>query len=467
MFAIPVFQRVDRLGLELRTISVHTKKGTTINGVAVDVTSCCQVKIQGWSTTAEETLSPGTSSKISGDLQMDYSAISLAAQHFIGKKDRDIEETIKQTVAGHQRAIIGVLTVEALYRDREQFSKRVLDLCFNDMRNMGLSIVSYTVAEITDDQGYIQALGVTQTESVKRDATEGRAVHENQGKARSAIEERNSCVEVNKQKEWMIKSDLDRDLKMYNANVEREKMKVIEKKAKQIEEAIQDEAVLTQRQKTLAAERKEEMLVIEEEVHIARLNQEKVTHVPADARLYAAKMERKRIEELAEAEANKTRTEGIGSADAQAAKIERQGRAKAEQEAYAVKKMGDAQAEAIRAKGMAEVEVKLAEAKAIKAKGMAEVEVLRERLKIWKEWYVFISPVLKNVARFGDELRKCANEMFCVFVSVVATRVLLWRRSSNNYRRSRAPLRHHFRRRRRWCSLGQMATVDHRSSQRI
>ena len=43
------------------------------------------------------------------------------------------------------------------------------------MRNMGLAVVSYTAADITDENGYIDALGVTQTEAVKREAVEGAA----------------------------------------------------------------------------------------------------------------------------------------------------------------------------------------------------------------------------------------------------------------------------------------------------
>lgn len=156
MISVPGIERVDTLSLALRTITIYTKEGLTINGVSVDVTSACQVKIQGWS-------SPNNASGGAGgsDVTTDGSAIRLAAQHFLGMSDADIEDTIKATIAGHQRSIIGSLTLEELYRDRAAFCNRVLDLISVDMRNMGLAVVSYTVAEITDENGYIEALGVT------------------------------------------------------------------------------------------------------------------------------------------------------------------------------------------------------------------------------------------------------------------------------------------------------------------
>lgn len=46
----------------------------------------------------------------------DDKLLEAACQQFLGKKQRDIQNTILQTMEGHLRAILGTLTVEAIYR---------------------------------------------------------------------------------------------------------------------------------------------------------------------------------------------------------------------------------------------------------------------------------------------------------------------------------------------------------------
>lgn len=337
VFAVPIFQRVDSLSLALRTITVHTVHGTTINGVSVDVTSCCQVKIQGWSTGGEDEPNSRGRSSVGGDLHMDHCAIQLAAQHFIGKRDQEIEDAIQKTIAGHQRAIIGVLTVEELYKDRNAFSKRVLDLCHDDMRNMGLTVVSYTVAEISDDNGYIEALGVTQTERVKREATEGAATHQSEGKSKKATAEAEAHLKVNKEQERMIESDKLRKVTQANAQRDIDIRVAVQQKAKLIAEAEQDAVLFVERQKASAADAHAELEVLGHRVEKAKLTMMREVNVEADALLYKAKVD----------------ADGV--------------RASASAEADRVRMLGEAEAEAIR------------------AKGIAEIEVLRERVKVWQE----------------------------------------------------------------------------------
>merc|ERR550525_43493 len=52
--------------------------------------------------------------------------LEIAAEQFLGKKEDEITETILQTLEGHLRAILGTLTVEEVYKDRDQFANLVL-----------------------------------------------------------------------------------------------------------------------------------------------------------------------------------------------------------------------------------------------------------------------------------------------------------------------------------------------------
>ena len=58
----------------------------------------------------------------------------------------------KETLEGHQRAIMGTMSVEEIYRDRKTFSSRVFDTATADLVNMGITVVSYTLKDIRDDE---------------------------------------------------------------------------------------------------------------------------------------------------------------------------------------------------------------------------------------------------------------------------------------------------------------------------
>ena len=65
---------------------------------------------------------------------------------------------------------MGNMTVEEIYRDRKTFSSKVFEVATSDLVNMGMQVVSYTLKDITDDVGYLKALGEARTAEVQRDA---------------------------------------------------------------------------------------------------------------------------------------------------------------------------------------------------------------------------------------------------------------------------------------------------------
>jgi flotillin len=65
------------------------------------------------------------------------------------------------------------MTVEAIIANRKEFSEQVFEVATTDMYNMGISVISYTVKDVTDDNGYLLALGKGRTAIVKRDARIG------------------------------------------------------------------------------------------------------------------------------------------------------------------------------------------------------------------------------------------------------------------------------------------------------
>jgi flotillin len=102
-FIFPLLERVDILSLEVMTLDFTTPEVYTKPGVPIVVDGVAQVKIRG-----------------------DESSIRTAAEQFLGKTVEEIKMIALQTVEGHLRGIIGTLSVEEIYRNRDQFASSVL-----------------------------------------------------------------------------------------------------------------------------------------------------------------------------------------------------------------------------------------------------------------------------------------------------------------------------------------------------
>ena len=134
----PIIESYEVLSLELMTIDIIANKNYTITGVPINVDSVAQIKVRG-----------------------DDVSISTAAERFLSMGMRQVMEIAKQTLEGHLRAIVGTLTVEEIYKDRDMFTSKVQEVAASDMANMGLSIDSFTLRDIQDEEGYLFITGRT------------------------------------------------------------------------------------------------------------------------------------------------------------------------------------------------------------------------------------------------------------------------------------------------------------------
>ncbi|KAK2583390.1 hypothetical protein KPH14_009378 [Odynerus spinipes] len=131
VFVWPILQQVQKISLNTMTLQVESPTVYTSQGVPISVTGIAQVKIQGQN---EEML-------------------STACEQFLGKNEDEIHNIALVTLEGHQRAIMGSMTVEEIYKDRKKFSKEVFEVASSDLVNMGITVVSYTLKDIRDEEG--------------------------------------------------------------------------------------------------------------------------------------------------------------------------------------------------------------------------------------------------------------------------------------------------------------------------
>jgi len=319
-FVWPGIQHVQRLRLNTMTLQVTSNNVYSAQGVAISVTGIAQVKIQGQN---EEML-------------------LAACEQFLSKNEEQIQQVALETLEGHQRAIMGSMTVEEIYKDRKKFSQQVFEVASSDLVNMGITVVSYTLKDIRDEEGYLKALGMARTAEVKRDARIGEAEAKRDAQIKEAIaeEERMAARLLNDAE--IAKSKRDFELKKAAYDVEVQTKKAEAELAYELQAAKTKQRIKDEQMQIKVVERTQEILVQEQEIMRRERELDSTVRRPAEA-------EKFRCEKLAEA----TRNRMIMEAEA------------------------DAEAEILRGE---------AEAFAIETKAKAEAEKMAKKADAWKEY---------------------------------------------------------------------------------
>ena len=141
---IPFLEKVEYLDLNVLTVPLSTSRAYTVEGVPVSVKAVANVKIKG-----------------------DNTSLRSAAERFLGMNDNEFHQLVFQTLEGHLRAILGTLTVEEINNDRLSFAQKLTTEAAGDLEKMGIGLDALTIQEISDDEGYLDALGKRRTAEVK------------------------------------------------------------------------------------------------------------------------------------------------------------------------------------------------------------------------------------------------------------------------------------------------------------
>jgi flotillin len=307
-FIWPVLERVDLLSLEIMTIEVITDDVYTAQGVAITLEGVAQIKIAS-----------------------DDVSIRTAAERFLSKSRAEIINVAHETLAGHLRAIIGTLSVEQIYRERDIFAQSVQDVSASDLANMGLGIDTFVIKDVRDKEGYLEALGRPRIAEVKRDAT--------------------IAEQIAATKEAEAKRDYQLQQATYDNEVARRRTEA--NLAGTLQEKITNQTIAAEEVQIEVVQKQKQIEVQQQEALRRERELEATVRKPAEAKQFE-------IETLA---------------NAQKFEIE----ARAAGEANAIRQRGDAEADAARARGLAEADI-------ILKKGLAEAESMEKKAAAWQQY---------------------------------------------------------------------------------
>jgi flotillin len=135
-FVIPLIQDYAYLNLEPIQIEVPLKGALSIENIRVNVPSVFTVAI-------------GTDSE----------TMQNAAIRLLGLGTEEIKQQAGDIIFGQLRQVIASMRIEDINRDRDKFLESVQSSLEPELKKIGLVLINVNITDITDESGYIEAIG--------------------------------------------------------------------------------------------------------------------------------------------------------------------------------------------------------------------------------------------------------------------------------------------------------------------
>ena len=240
-----------------------------------------------------------------------------AAERLLGLTKNDVITQASDIILGQLRLAIATLTIEEINQDREKFLEQINANVNTELNKIGLEIINVNIKDITDESGYIDAIG-------KKAAAE--AI--NKAKVEVAQQEKLGAVgeaSANKEKEVQVAEQLAQtQIGKTNAGKE-QRIKTAELEAQAVEGENISKANIAEYNATLAVKQADAF----REGEVAKANAQRdvllAQKEQEEAKLKKEELARQEVEKLkvqvqADAEAEKARRIALGEADAIKAK---------------------------------------------------------------------------------------------------------------------------------------------------
>jgi flotillin len=172
-FVLPLIQDHAYLNLEPHQIEIPLKGALSAENIRVNVPSVFTVAI-------------GTDPEI-----MQNAAIRL-----LGLNIQEIKQQAGDIIFGQLRQVIASMRIEEINRDREKFLQSIQTSLEPELRKIGLVLINVNITDITDESGYIEAIGRKAAAEAVQKAKVAVAEQEKLGQIGIAEAEREKAISV-------------------------------------------------------------------------------------------------------------------------------------------------------------------------------------------------------------------------------------------------------------------------------
>ncbi|MDC0670953.1 flotillin family protein [Nannocystis radixulma] len=166
---IPLFETVDRMDLTNMIIEVQVKNAYSRGGIPLNIQGVANIKVPG-----EEPL------------------LNNTVERFLGRSRDSIMKTARETLEGNLRGVLATMTPEQVNTDKETFAQRLAAEAEHDLNKLGLVLDTLKIQNVSDEVGYLDAMGRQRAAAIRRDALIAEAVSQAQATEQRWTNTRNS-----------------------------------------------------------------------------------------------------------------------------------------------------------------------------------------------------------------------------------------------------------------------------------
>jgi len=172
-FVIPLLQDYAWLSLEPIQIEIPLRGALSAENIRVNVPSVFTVAI-------------GTTLEV-----MHNAAIRL-----LGLNTQQVKEQAEEIIFGQLRQVIASMRIEDINRDRDAFLEHIQRSLEPELKKVGLVLINVNITDVTDESGYIDAIGQKAASQAIQQARGDVAEQEKLGETRVAEAERDKVIQV-------------------------------------------------------------------------------------------------------------------------------------------------------------------------------------------------------------------------------------------------------------------------------
>jgi flotillin len=224
-----------------------------------------------------------------------------AAERLLAMDHKQISELARDLIFGQMRVVLATMPIEEINADRDKLIEKITDGVEVELNKVGLRLINVNIQDITDESGYIDALGRDAAARAINEAKVKVAEKERDGEIGAAAADRDRRVQVAQALATAVEGENTAKVTIANSDAARR------------EREAEAERLASAAEKVKSAQALEEAYKAEEGAERQRAQREQATQ-RANV-LVPAEIKKAEIETLSEAEAERTRRIKKGEAD--------------------------------------------------------------------------------------------------------------------------------------------------------
>jgi flotillin len=236
---------------------------------------------------SQQNIRVNTPSTFTVGISTEPGVMENAAERLLGLNLSQIQELAKDIIFGQMRVVIATMPIEEINADRDKLIANIANGVEVELRKVGLRLINVNIQDITDESGYIDALGREAAARAINEAKVKVSQQERDGDIGAAEADREKRVMVAAAQANAVQGENEAAVQIANSNAARR------------EREAEADRMATAAEKVAVAKALQEAYMSEATAEEQRAKRDEATQVANI--IVDAEIERKKIEVLAEA----------------------------------------------------------------------------------------------------------------------------------------------------------------------